>query len=627
MLSTLPHTCLKGRAIRRIKFDMIEDTIKQCQGFLIVIIDDYSAKILSSFLSLSQVINLGVFSVESLKAKRQPYPRYNALYFISPTADSCRRVAEDFRDEKKPMYSRAHIFFTHRILDEVFDNLIQKNLVTRVQTCKELNLSFLIDGKNLFDFGSKTNLKLFSSSMKKEDQNLYITQLMEKLITVCSVMQVYPNIQYQKSSYFCTRLADLLNLELNKLFKDKGKKGILLLTDRTFDPAGPLFHDYNYETMVYDFFKFENRNEIQVNGTTSKLDESDELWEDYKDRHLVEVFGKLSEDFEEFMKSDMAKVGKNKDLDNFDEMASVLKNMTGYKEKNRLFSLHLKIAEEVNNKFKNNFMDSILDLEQDILSGFDDKGHKISEKDIFKKFSLLKQKLERNEQGTDIVRLLGIIFTCLNIPEKDFNVLAGNSLSASQKSLFKSFENLGISFSDPSKKCQRRTEAPPKEEIKQIKQKLSKIEYKVLRSLPKISTIVEGCSRQELNPDEYAFVETPTGLPAVKKYTSHNIFLGNRSENEDDEEDKQNIIVFNIGGIAHNEIASLDNLVKEKKINFKVIIGSTGIYTASQYLKELEDLGSISTRVSVNNLDSSMMSRTSKGSKLDQTDIELQIKK
>lgn len=67
-----------------------------------------------------------------------------------------------------------------------------------------------------------------------------------------------------------------------------------------------------------------------------------------------------------------------------------------YKEKNKLFSLHLKLAEKVNAKFKELNLNSILDLEQDIVSGVDETGHVISPKDIFKKFSLLKTKLESN---------------------------------------------------------------------------------------------------------------------------------------------------------------------------------------------------------------------------------------
>lgn len=84
---------LKGRSISRIKLDMIQNVLSKTDGkFLIMVIDDSAAKILSSFLSMSDLLNLGIFSVERLLTNRQPYPQYHALYFISPTVESCSKI-------------------------------------------------------------------------------------------------------------------------------------------------------------------------------------------------------------------------------------------------------------------------------------------------------------------------------------------------------------------------------------------------------------------------------------------------------------------------------------------------------------------------------------------------------
>ena len=153
---------------------------------------------------------------------------------------------------------------------------------------------------------------------------------------------------------------------------------------------------------------------------------------------------------------------------------------------------------------------------------------------------------------------------------------------------------------------------------KKLKQKLSQIEYKVLRSAPKLETIVEQCSKYELNKNEFAFTEDPKNLAPVQKFGTKNIFGRNQDLDEDDE-DKQTIIVFNLGGIAHNEIAALNNLVKENRIGYKLVIGSTGIYTAEEYMKELNEM-SEEKRLVGDNLNISTVSRS-----IDQTDIELQI--
>ena len=134
------------------------------------------------------------------------------------------------------MYKRVHIFFIHRIEDSTFDTLITKNLVNRVLTCKELNLSYHIRDKNLFHFNFSNNLFIFNKNHSNTQEYLaQINTIKEKLITVYSVLQQYPNIQYLKSSSICSKLALIINSELKQLFKNHPREGILLLTDREND--------------------------------------------------------------------------------------------------------------------------------------------------------------------------------------------------------------------------------------------------------------------------------------------------------------------------------------------------------------------------------------------------------
>jgi hypothetical protein len=58
---------LKKKAISRIENDMIKDVINKAKNTLVLLIlDKKTSKILSSFLKMSELINLGIFTVESL---------------------------------------------------------------------------------------------------------------------------------------------------------------------------------------------------------------------------------------------------------------------------------------------------------------------------------------------------------------------------------------------------------------------------------------------------------------------------------------------------------------------------------------------------------------------------------
>lgn len=343
---------LKQCAMSRILLDMINET-KNAAGegtFVLIVVDVFTAKILSSFLTMTELLNKNIFSVEQLDLPRQRFPKYHAIYFVSPTVDSCKRIAEDFKDENKPQYSRVHIFLSHRIMDNTMEELVTPFLVQRVKTFKELNLAFLTRDLNLFDIGMGHALEIFTLKGAIERRDQILSNVLERLFTVCATINEFPYVQYQKSSPICTKLAEMLTALLNEFYQNKiynEKRGILLLTDRSFDVTTPFLHDYNYESMVYDLFDIKD-GVIQLGSQTYKIDDKDELWLKYKNKHMCIVFEQLQKDFDEFMKSDLSKVQKQ-ELESFDEMANVLHNMKGYKTKTNQFSLHLKLAEEITN--------------------------------------------------------------------------------------------------------------------------------------------------------------------------------------------------------------------------------------------------------------------------------------
>ena len=628
----LLQSSLKCLSCSRIQEDVIKSTISRIHKEpLILILDSTSSYILSTFLTMTDLLNQGVFSIENLATKRQPFPQYHALYIITPSITSCQQIISDFSNSKKPMYKRVHIFFTHRIEDSTFDTLITKNLVNRVLTCKELNLSYHVRDKNLFHFNFSNNLFIFNKNHSNTQEYFaQINTIKEKLITVYSVLQQYPNIQYLKSSSICSKLALMINSELKQIFKNHPREGILLLTDRENDVVTPLLHDYNYQTMVHDLFQFKNGNEIHIGDKISILDNSDELWNKYKDKHLAQVFTQLSDDFDLFMKSDTGKVGtvSKENINSFENMEMCLKHMSGFKKKNMLFSLHLKISEEINRLYSINNLNKIIDLEQNIISGVNEEYKIIEPKDIIKEFTLLKHLLTTDNNNPhlhkNLLRLLGIIMCCLDISEKEFNVLI-NGINCNEKEMqiFLNMNNLGINFNASSnkKKCNRRNELPHKDEIKKMKQKLSQIEYKTIRSVPKLKPIVEQCANRTLNEEIFGFVEKMEKNDKGGKYGLKGLF-GNNGNSDERDLNKENLVVFSVGGISYNEIASINELIHGGNVNYKVIIGSTGIYNGEEYLNELMNMNEIKKEGNIQKINDS---NNCSNIQLDESDIRLEV--
>lgn len=240
------------------------------------------------------------------------------------------------------------------------------------------------------------------------------------------------------------------------------------------------------------------------------------------------------------------------------------------------------------------------------MTGINSNGDSISNKDIFNRYAALKSKI----QPSDNLRIICALHTCLDITEKDFSVLANNLTNDDKRPVY-NLEWLGISFAKSKSKNARREPILNKKEIKQFKMKSKSLDYNFLRSSPKIEGIVESCSKYELSRSDFPFVEEPKNLPnvKVKNYqVSSNLFGGG-----DGEEDEQPyLIVFVLGGLSHNEICSLERLSSEKRVNHHLVLGSTSIITANQYLEQLKQLSLPSESLEKN---------------LDLTDIELGTKK
>ena len=584
---------LKSLANTRITVDLLESSILNCQKscpFTILVVDNYSAKVLSSYLTMSDLLNRGIFTVELITNKRNRFPNYGVIYFLSPTQKSISALVTDFSDLKKPKYKQVYIFFTHRLPENLLEMLVTDGIIRRTVLLKELNLSFYSKEDIVFDFEFESGLKIFNAT--QDNQNKILKSICDRLFTVLTTLNIHPYIQYQANSKFCTILSDEIEdiFIKNKFCKNLKKGGILLLTDRSIDVTSPLLHDYNFRALVYDLLEVKN-NTLNINNKKIVLSDDDDLWHSYKVMHIAEVFDKLTKDIAEFQKSDIAKVGNASNMDSFSDMHNVLNNMSSYKLKSTQLSNQLHLAEELNKKYKNNHINEIIELEQDIVSGENDGG-KINNRDIFKNFTITKSKL--TNQREDFIRLLLTLYTSLSIDEKDFNFLSGK-LSEEESGVLRGLIKLGFDPKSSGKKNERRKTNLIREKVSLVGENISKkITYSSLRSSPNITILAEQASNYLLDKDQFPFRNWDKGdLPKKeKKYGTKNLF-DTSSNKEADLSEMEPLIVFNIGGLAHNEISSLEKLQNSNVINHRIYIGSTDIINASEYMKQLREIDKI----------------------------------
>ena len=97
------------------------------------------------------------------------------------------------------------------------------------------------------------------------------------------------------------------------------------------------------------------------------------------------------------------------------------------------------------------------------------------------------------------------------------------------------------------------------------------------------------CSKNKLPNNLFQFVETPENLNPIHKKTYETKLLNNDEEDNNFNDDKLNLILFNIGGISRYEVCSIEKGNLNGQFNYNVIIGANKIYNCQDYIKEIEN--------------------------------------
>ena len=92
--------------------------------------DDEATRVISSILTMYDIMERRITLVESLVKARQPFKDMDVVYIISPTVASIKIVCSDF--ENSANYKNVHLFF----LDTVcFTEFVYSQFLIRINLC------------------------------------------------------------------------------------------------------------------------------------------------------------------------------------------------------------------------------------------------------------------------------------------------------------------------------------------------------------------------------------------------------------------------------------------------------------------------------------------------------------
>ncbi|XP_049663092.1 syntaxin-binding protein 3 isoform X1 [Accipiter gentilis] len=131
---------LKSLVWQKLKSLVFDDCRKE-EEWKIILLDDYTTKLLSLCCKMTDLLAEGITVVENVYKNREPVPHMKAIYFITPTKKSVDGLIDDFITKSSSRYKAAYVYFTDFCPDNLF-NKIKSSCAKSIRRCKEINISF-----------------------------------------------------------------------------------------------------------------------------------------------------------------------------------------------------------------------------------------------------------------------------------------------------------------------------------------------------------------------------------------------------------------------------------------------------------------------------------------------------
>ena len=557
---------------------------------------------------------MGIISIESIYFERKPYPNNEAIYIISGCEESINNISNDFIKEKNRLYKACHIFTLDAINDDLINLILQKeqnNFFKYIKTLKQIMINFIPIDKNTFSFGNDNNFNCFYNLYDNEKNKITTEITIDKLVSVCESLDNYPNIAYFSPDKYCKLIAEKVNTELKQYFtkkKNLKKNGILLITTRYIDFLAPIQFGLIFQHTILESLKKKDDKYINKASYTYKIKENDkevekekeiilnyknEVYNKYKNMPIDEVLQKGDEELKAFLNSDTGKLHKieNDDKNEID-LGFAINNVSKYHYNVNLFSQLINMSKQVDTILKSRNIMSLIEVQKELISKINHKGKKIPDKEIV---SLIKDNKDLFKKD-DLIRILCFIkYQYPKISTEDLinNIESGKiKLSETDKKIINFFdkgkclknpdiidqlEDLIISYREENNY-----------DTKEEKENENDKRYPYVKE-SKLTTLCDMCGKNKLPKAFFSFVEKPENLPEKKVNINLGLFGNNKNDDEEDEKSKQNLILYNIGGLSNYEIASLEKGVDAGHWGLNLILGANKIYNYKEYFIELNN--------------------------------------
>ncbi|NXN11994.1 STXB3 protein, partial [Indicator maculatus] len=558
------------------------DDCRREEEWKIMLLDDYTTKLLSLCCRMTDLLAEGITVVENVYKTREPVPQMKAIYFITPTKKSVDGLIDDFITKSSSRYKAAYVYFTDFCPDNLF-NKIKSSCAKSIRRCKEINISFFPYESQVFTlYVPDAFYRCYSPTLDKtKDKDAVMQVMAEQIVTLCATLDENPGVRYKSGpSDKASKLAQLVEKNLENYYKTDEKSQIktkthsqLIIIDRGFDPVSTVLHELTFQAMAYDLLPIEN--DTYKQGSAGKeqeavLEEDDELWVKMRHKHIADVIEEIPKLLKEVSAKKKAAEGKL----SISALAQLMKKMPHYRKEISRQVVHLNLAEDCMSKFKSN-LERLCKIEQDLALGTDAEGQKV--KDSMR--VLLPILLSKSHENYDKIRaILLYIFSTNGTTQENLDKLIQNVQIESDSDMIRNWKYLGIPIIASSGAQQYKH---PRRD------RSSEETFQLSRWTPVIKDVMEDAIENKLDSKEW-----PYSSPCPPTWNGSGAVSARQKPKASYQEERKSsarLIIFVIGGITYSEMRSAYEVSQAYK-SCEVIIGSTHVLTPRRLLDDVKSL-------------------------------------
>ncbi|XP_074954388.1 syntaxin-binding protein 3 isoform X1 [Phalacrocorax aristotelis] len=575
---------LKSLVWQKLKSSIFDDCRKE-EEWKIILLDDYTTKLLSLCCRMTDLLSEGITVVENVYKNREPVPHMKAIYFITPTKKSVDGLIDDFITRSSSRYKAAYVYFTDFCPDNLF-NKIKSSCAKSIRRCKEINISFFPCESQVFTLNVPDAFyRCYSPTLEKtKDKDAVMQVMAEQIVTLCATLDENPGVRYKSGpSDKASKLAQLVEKNLENYYKTDEKSQIkakthsqLIIIDRGFDPVSTVLHELTFQAMAYDLLPIENDTyKYKTEGPAGKereaiLEEDDELWVKIRHKHIADVI----EEIPKLLKEVSSKRKETEGKLSISALAQLMKTMPHYRKELSRQVVHLNLAEDCMSKFKSN-IERLCKTEQDLALGTDAEGQKV--KDSMR--VLLPVLLNKSHESCDKIRaILLYIFSTNGTTQENLDKLIQNVQIESDSDMIRNWKYLDVPVISSSAAQQHKH---PRRD------RSSEETFQLSRWTPVIKDVMEDAIENKLDSKDWPYCSqcppTWSGSGAVSARQKP------KASYQDERKSSARLIVFVIGGITYSEMRSAYEVSQAYK-SCEVVIGSTHILTPKRLLDEVKSL-------------------------------------